>query len=118
MADTTQVDGSTYVSVKNGAQKVYTCTTDHAKMLYSSPLSYTVDTAPPAGMPDMTPITPTAECPFCTMDAVKGHGLPFKGNQTVYACMMSRMLSFKRVPSAIVVKTFTCLKTTSPGASY
>jgi hypothetical protein len=85
-----QVDGSIYVSVKNGAQRVYTCTSDHAKTLYNSPLSYHIE-EPQAGEADLTPLAPATQCPFCTMDAVKGHELQFMGNQSIHACSMTRM---------------------------
>ena len=35
-----------------------------------------------------TPVTPRAECPYCRMDAVVEHSLPFRYGQALYACMM------------------------------
>ena len=33
-------------------------------------------------------MTPRAECPYCRMDAVVEHSLPFRYGQALYACMM------------------------------
>lgn len=85
-----KVDGTTYVSIKNGAQKIYTCSAAHASDVYNDPYKYAVSTTMPTTS-DNTPVSPTVQCPFCSMDGVQGNKLEMKGNQAVYACVMTGM---------------------------
>eukprot|EP00906_Rhabdomonas_costata_P001238 RCo001957 len=91
-------DQANYVSFKNGAQKIYTCSASHAQLVYDGVLSFATRTQPAGrgGRPqaklrpqDWTYVEPSVECPFCSMQAVVEHELPFNYGQTLHACEMT-----------------------------
>eukprot|EP00906_Rhabdomonas_costata_P001241 RCo001965 len=85
-----------YATVNSSAgfpQQVFTCSTEHAQLVATSPLSYKDNSVVVHDTSSLSSaafkyVSPTTSCPFCRMSAVEQHALYFRGGQAVHACLM------------------------------